>query len=359
MVIAGNATQERTTMKVDRPPSIPSRSRKDVEDRNVTLFVVSTNNHDDDVSLLSFDQDFPSSSSQKDDNPRFGRFSSMNKGCDVSPMPPKRRLGSSARSLQSARLTDLIHTTDVSSNTSSPSESSSTTPSPTVSSHTSSSPSNSSCTRFSPSESSSTRSSSKESVSFQLDSLLDMVNNLGVQLSDMHKPNQSSESQAQEEIRLLREQLEEERRARENIEKKLTVERDIATTIRAQLALKTAVNAMTQHVQLIQQDRRETTRAREALMDVVGEIGEGRWKPISYHSRQHATSRSTSQSKKTSQNSTCYTIPELESVPSDYDSSSLSRSSSSSHGSAPASTKGRKSTKSDKSSRHNSNSSSE
>mmetsp|Transcript_12010 Transcript_12010/g.22969 ORF Transcript_12010/g.22969 Transcript_12010/m.22969 type:complete len:382 (-) Transcript_12010:639-1784(-) len=358
--MVGSARQGRAMMKVDNPPLLPSRrSRKESEDENdeSTLFVVSTSNmHDDDVSLLSFDQCFPSQNHCPKDEieSRFGRFSSVHKDCDVSPMPPRRRLGSSARSLNPSLRDLMIHTTTERSSptSSSPTDSSCTRSYPsessshTSSSPTDSSPSGSSCTRSSPSDSSTaTRSSSKDSVSLQLDSILGMVNNLGMQLSAIQRPNQSPEIQTNEEIRLLRQQLEEERRARQNIEKKLTVERDVATTIKAQLALKNAVNAMTEHIQLIQQDQRETARARQALMDVVGEFGEGRWRPISYQSLAHNAGRN--KSKKATRNSICYTIPELEAIPSEYDSSSVSRASSSSRGSSShVSTKSRKSTRS-------------
>lgn len=268
---------------------LPSRRTSgEVDNDDATLFVVSADVHEDDVSLLSMDQSVPSTNASTNDL-RFGTSSHVKK-YDVTPKPPRRRFGSN----------DSVNK---------------------ASTHTSST-SGSWCTI--------PTNHNDDSVSHQLESLLGMVNNLGMQLSAMQGANQTPDVNAQEDIRLLRQQLDEERRARESAERKLVVERDISMTVKAELALTNVMNSMKQNVQVIQ-DQKKTTRARRALLDIVDEFGEGGWLPSSCAFQRELDTR---KSITAVQNSTCYTIPELESVETDFDSSSLSRESSRSRGSS-------------------------
>ena len=195
-------------------------------------------------------------------------------------------------------------------------------------------------------------SSSSFTISDKLDRFLGMVNQLGLQISEMKAQetmnNRSSPLDVQEQIEMLRLQLEQERQLRENIQEELTIERDISVTARAELALKEVMTGMKQNIEVIQAQKAQRYKAaRESMLDELM-TSDKRLKKKSSSSTSNSDGKKRKNNKKSkskSSSSYCYTIPELESVSSEFDSLSSSRKSDdcSSHSSLSSSSRGKKS----------------
>ena len=292
-------------MKFDTAPSFPSRTTGRIDPLNSSTIIHVKPCVNDDVSVLSFDTSYnsvaSSSSSSSSSSSRFE--SSRSQVADVTPRRPVRHLPSpdSFRrySMPASTSPQALHI-------SSPGR-------PT-----------------------------KEPGATELDGYIGIVNKLGDKLNELKEQGTDSEKeiQLQEEIRRLQQQLEEERRVRANVEAKLVLERDISATAKAELELKNVMAGMRENIDLIQ-DHKQTSRARRALMDVVGKF-DGKRKAKSKRGSDKGRS---SRRNSTASNSICYTIPELEPISDLSTLASGSCKSSSNRTRQSASTKSRKSSR--------------
>lgn len=280
-------------MKIDTTPVLPLREHE--KEETVPFIDVPSQIRDDDVSVLSFD----ASHCSQPQLPRplqaekESRFLPTPSKSDMSPMCPVRRQRS-LRSLNNPPVSpsaSSLHGCQKSNATERSTDSA-----PTV--------------------------LTTDSVVSQLENFLGTVNNLGLQMSVLkgQYANQRHDFDVDHEIKSLRQQLEQERRLRENIQTKFEIEKDSNVAARAKQDLENVISEMNRNMDLIR-DHKETGKALKDLQIVMTKLS----------ARQQGKS-------------TCFTIPEFEPVTSSCDTSTASSSRKSSQ-SKSSSRKGRKSSR--------------
>lgn len=165
----------------------------------------------------------------------------------------------------------------------------------------------------------------------KLDEFLQIVNHLGDQISEIKDKEAKSASAAaddvQEQLQMLRQQLEEERRLRQRIEEKLIIERDVSSTAKAELALKEVVEGMRLNMARVQQQNRiaqqqqlhgtrlsfpPKSNGSEMGEEIMACVQSGRKKSCRKTGGKHRRKSTSCKSN------SCYTIPELQSVGSEF-----------------------------------------
>lgn len=225
-----------------------------------SFVVVSTQTNDDDVSLLSFDATYANEQmflKRPQNDPGTDRFSGSNRSQpnDVLPKRPSRQDSDS----------DKINEFKLQSIVASRASDSKTNPGLEERSRDSSSRSTleTATTIF-----------STDSSNDQLGHVVELIEKLGRQASVGDVPCDSNSSNtlgSEEEINMLRYQLEQERRQRENVELELSLQKDFTCTAKAELALKKVVNDMQENLRLIQ-DKKEANKARRELNALVSQF---------------------------------------------------------------------------------------